>query len=206
MNKVHASAAAALGALCLASTAATAATYSFNAVLNAANEVATVNSPATGLATLVYDDLGTASLADDSFDFAMSVFGLTGAATAYHIHGAATPGQNAPVRVALDAEPFIALNANGSLLVGGNDVTPPSIPAAPTPPGAPDPGYPAMSFLQLLQGGLAYVNVHTAANPAGEVRGQLIPVSAVPEPGTWAMLLAGIAAVGTVVRRRVNVG
>jgi len=201
MKKVHASLLA-LGALCLASTAATAATYSFNAVLNAGNEVESVSSPATGLAALVYDDLGTASLADDTFDFAMSVFDLSGPATAYHIHGAGAPGENAPVRIGLDAAPFISLNVGGSLLVGGSDVAAPSIPA--TPPSATNPGYPAMSFLDMLQGGLAYVNVHTAAYPAGEVRGQLLPVAVVPEPGTWAMLLAGIAAIGTIVRRRVN--
>lgn len=201
MKKVHASLVA-LGALCLASTAATAATYSFNAVLNAGNEVGSVSSPATGLAALVYDDLGTASLADDTYDFALSVFDLSGPATGYHIHGAGAPGENAPVRVALDAAPFISLNVGGSLLVGGDDVAPPSFGA--TPPDATNPGYPAMSFLDMLQGGLAYVNVHTAAYPAGEVRGQLIQVTPVPEPGTWAMLLAGVAAIGAIVRRRVN--
>ena len=201
MNKVHASLAA-LGALCLASTAATAASYSFNAVLNAGNEVGTVSSPATGLASLVYDDYGTTAVTDDTYDFSMSVFGLSGPATAYHIHGAAMAGENAPVRVGLDAAPFVSLNVGGSLLVGGNDIAAPvTIPATVEPPG-PNPGYPAMSFLELLQGGLAYVNVHTAANPGGEVRGQLLQVTAVPEPGTWAMLLAGIAAVGSGVRRR----
>jgi hypothetical protein len=63
-------------------------------------------------------------------------------------------------------------------------------------------GHPAMSFLDMLQGGLAYVNVHTALNPGGAVRGQLIQVSAVPEPSTYAMLLLGVAALGFVARRR----
>jgi hypothetical protein len=49
---------------------------------------------------------------------------------------------------------------------------------------------------------LAYVNVHTALKPSGAVRGQLIQVSAVPEPSTYAMLLLGVAALGFVARRR----
>jgi hypothetical protein len=44
-----------------------------------------------------------------------------------------------------------------------------------------------------------YVNVHTSAFPGGEIRGQLAPV---PEAGTWAMMLAGIAVVGWQLRRR----
>ena len=200
MNKTLLSLAAA--AMLMGASGAHAVVYTFNASLNSANEVAPVVSTATatGIATLAYDTMGTASLADDTYDFSMAVFGLTGgssgkAANAFHIHGAATTAENGPVRVALDALPFAALNSGSILLVGGSNVAAPVFATG-------NGSYPVMSFLDMLQGGLAYVNVHTTANPNGAVRGQLIQVSAVPEPSTYAMLLAGIAALGFVARRR----
>jgi len=63
-------------------------------------------------------------------------------------------------------------------------------------------GHPAMSFLQMLQSQLAYVNVHTALHPGGAIRGQLIEVTAVPEPETYAMLLAGLGFLAFIARRR----
>ena len=186
----------------LGATSANAVVYSFNATLNSANEVSPVSAAtATGMATLDYDT------ADNTYDFSMSVFGLSGgsvagtAASMFHIHGAASSTENAGVRVALDNPAlFTFLNSGSTLLVGGTNLSAPAITA--TSASALNQGYPAMSFLQMLQGGLAYVNVHTFANPGGAVRGQLIQVTAVPEPSTYAMLLAGIAALGFVARRR----
>jgi CHRD domain/PEP-CTERM motif len=51
-----------------------------------------------------------------------------------------------------------------------------------------------------------YVNVHTASYPAGAIRGQLAYVTTVnppvPEPATYALLLAGLGAVGLMAARR----
>ena len=47
--------------------------------------------------------------------------------------------------------------------------------------------------------GRAYFNIHTTANPGGEIRGNLAPV---PEPATFG--LAGIAVAGLLVSRRLR--
>ena len=58
----------------------------------------------------------------------------------------------------------------------------------------------------LFNNGL-YINIHTALNGGGEIRGNLVNATAVPEPATWAML-AGVAALAGAVwqRRRSRLG
>ena len=75
--------------------------YQFNASLNGADErPSPIATTAFGLATLHYDDKGTAaSLLDDTFSVAVSGFGLSGAPTGFHIHAAATVNETASVRV-----------------------------------------------------------------------------------------------------------
>ncbi len=70
--------------------------------------------------------------------------GLTGPATAAHFHGPADPGKNAGVAVAIP-------NATTSPAEGSATLT-------------------DAQAADLLAGKY-YVNVHTAANPAGEIRG-----------------------------------
>jgi len=72
--------------------------------------------------------------------------GLSGPATAAHFHGPAEPGKNAGVGVAIP-------NATASPVEGSATLTDAQ---------AAD-----------LVAGMYYVNVHTAANPGGEIRGQV---------------------------------
>ena len=76
----------------------------------------------------------------------MTYIGLTGPATAAHFHGPAMPGANAGVAV-----PFATA------------VSPVEGKATLTAPQVAD-----------LMAGKWYANVHTAANPGGEIRGQLM--------------------------------
>ena len=50
-----------------------------------------------------------------------------------------------------------------------------------------------------LDAGQAYLNVHTNLFPGGEIRGLLAPV---PEPQTYALMLAGLGVLGWAARRR----
>jgi hypothetical protein len=73
--------------------------------------------------------------------------GLTGPATAAHFHGPAAPGQNAGV----------------ALLIGNNPTSPAKGTATLTDAQADD-----------LAAGRWYINIHTAANRGGEIRGQVV--------------------------------
>jgi len=165
----------------------------FNASLSAANEVTAPNSfiaGASGVATLFYDTVA------NTYNFSLFAFGLSSAVTGAHIHGQANTTQNTGVLVNLNAAPFTPFTAPGMLLIGGGNIAAPVglIPA----------GFlnPAQSFLAVLQAGQAYVNVHTATNGSGEIRGQLFQVAIVPELETYAMFLAGLGLFGVIGMRR----
>jgi hypothetical protein len=120
-----------------------AATTTFKATLNGTSEVPPNQSPATGTATVTLDS------ATNTITWSGTFSGLTGPATAAHIHGPAPAGKNAGVIlwISTKGSPF------NSPFEGKGQLTPEQ---------AAD-----------LTAGNCYVNIHTAANPGGEIRGQL---------------------------------
>jgi hypothetical protein len=182
--------------LTLAASGAQAQTYSFASALSP--EV----TGATGSGTVLVDyDNGAQTL-----DIAAIFFGLSGTTTVAHIHCctaapnsgfvgvAVTPGTlpGFPVgskfgsyQTTLDLTQASTYTAGFITNFGGGTVA-----------GA------SAALLTGLNAGTAYFNVHTTAFPGGEIRGFLQPV---PEPGTWALMGLGLAAVGGLARRRAAV-
>jgi hypothetical protein len=120
---------------------AQAAQINFKADLNSASEVPPVTGAGKGTATLSLDT------ATKMLTWTVTYSGLSGPATAAHIHGPAALGANAGVLV-----PFTGDLAN------------------------PIKGSATLTDAQIsdLEAGKWYVNVHTAANKSGEIRGQLV--------------------------------
>ena len=123
-------------------TTADAATETYRATLNGASESPPVQSAAAGSASINVDT------ATKGITWRVEYTGLSGPATAAHIHCGAAAGGNAGVAVPLGAAPNWAspLQGNGQL---------------------------TDAQLQQLQAGQCYVNVHSDAHKPGEIRGQL---------------------------------
>lgn len=116
-----------------------------NIVINSAQEVPVTPSTATGKMTAQYDK-DTKILS-----YTVTFSGLTGNATAAHIHGLGEPGFAAPVLQTFAGFPAAPQGTySGSLFIDGV----------------------AIKEENLLNGRL-YVNIHTAMHPPGEIRGQI---------------------------------
>lgn len=182
---------AVIGSL-FAATQSNAAIVQFNLQGNAGagllpgNEVPGIAAPVTG------GEIGTGITFDDVTNLLTIRIGwgagagftgtLSGNATAAHIHVVADGNpvftSNGPVLTNLFAAPFtFDTNASAGTIFGSVTLT-------------------GADAARLMNRQL-YINVHTAANPGGEIRGNLV---AVPEPSS--MALVGFAAAGFVAWKR----
>jgi len=113
----------------------------FKADLASAAEVPPVTSPGKGSATASLDTT------TKTLTWTVTYSGLSGPATAGHIHGPAALGANAGVLVPFSGD--LASPIKGSATLTDAQVSD-------------------------LEAGKLYVNLHTAANKPGEIRGQLL--------------------------------
>ena len=137
----------AASAVLLASTSrGEAATTTLKANLNGKDEVPSNTTAGTASITVTYDPATKKVTWDGTHK------GLTGPVTAAHLHGPADPGKNAPPVIWLttkgDANATLASSFKGSADITDDQA-------------------------KDLMAGKYYANIHTKANPAGEIRGQL---------------------------------
>ena len=132
----------------------------YSASLTGSAAVPAVSTDASGTFTATVD------LATGAVSYALNVPSISGT-TAAHIHAGAAD-ENGPVVLAL-----FAAEAPGASSI---DVTATAGVADLVGPFAGDP----LGFVAALLAGNLYVNVHTVANPGGEIRGQLQPGTPTP--------------------------
>lgn len=189
--------------LLLGAVPAQAALITYTATLSGLAEATPNDSPGTGRAAVVFDDVMNTLSVDVTFS------GLLAPTTAAHIHcctpepltgtaGVATPVPNFPdFPVGVTAGSYsrtfdllASLSYNPAFVTANGGST-------------------ASARAALLAGmaaGRSYLNVHSVAFPGGEIRGFLVAENtAVPEPGSLALLGLGAASLA-LLRRRLTAG
>jgi hypothetical protein len=136
-------------------------TPNFEAVLSGSEEVPPVDTDASGHATFALNESET------ELQYTLEVSNISNMTQA-HIHLGA-PGENGPVVAFLFAQDTpgaisaIGLQAEGAIT--SDDLV------------GPLEGEDLSDLIAEIESGNTYVNVHTTQNPAGEIRGQILPMS-----------------------------
>ncbi len=115
----------------------------FTAFLTGSSEVPATTSTGTGIAAF--------ALEGSNLTYYVSFSGLTGPASAGHIHAPSTPLGSASVAIGFTVPAASAGIISGKVLMSQDQIT---------------------NFVN----GLCYVNIHTGSNPGGEIRGQVVPL------------------------------
>lgn len=179
-------------ALLAATSLAHATVFQFTATLDGPSEAPANASPGTGTATFSYDSVLK------TFSINTSFTGLTGTTTAAHIHAPTAVAGTATAGVAVHSPSLagfplgvtsgsysqtfdLSLTSSfSSTFISNNGGTAASAETA---------------FINAINDGKAYLNIHTSTFGGGEIRGFLTPV---PEPGETCVvvgaLMAGFAA------------
>ena len=200
--------ASALIAAALSVVPAAAATIPFSAILSPANEVPPTASTGSGTAILDLDVVAHTLRVQITFSGLVPTApaGSPVGTTASHIHCCLTSpfatGVNAGVATTTPTFAGFPLGVLAGTYDNTLDLTSASSynPAFVTSPLVG--GSVANAEATLINGllsGLTYLNVHTNAFPGGEIRGFVVQV---PEPETYALLLAGLAMIGIAMRKR----
>nr|WP_298725276.1 CHRD domain-containing protein [uncultured Steroidobacter sp.] len=152
-------------------------TFDLSARLSGAQEVTPPDAPTTPSPGVMTDTTGDVlvRVAEDlsSLAFVLNVNNGSGVTQA-HLH-CGRPGENGPVVVFLSPMDAEARDVNGQLAEGTrtNEHIEATAEACEELIGRPVRNIASLAAAAF--DGLIYANVHTVANPAGEVRGQLIP-------------------------------
>ena len=160
----------AIAAIGLAATSAHALVVPWTATLDQAQEIpAPTIVPGAGGSASGQVDTVTGDLS-----WMITYAGLSGAPTGMHFHGPAPAGSTAGVEVNIGNISGLGSPSSGSTTITASQVSD-------------------------LLNGLWYINIHTAANGPGEIRGQVDPV---PLPAALPLMLGVIGAVAYAARRR----
>jgi hypothetical protein len=154
--------------LALFTSSAQAAIITYNVVLSGAESVPVNVTTASGTATVTVNDVL------DTVTVTMSYTGLTGGnPSAAHIHCCVLPSANGPVVIPFTGFPTTTSGTYSNTFTGVSAAN-----------------------IAGIEAGQAYINIHNTVFPGGEIRGDILPANAVPEPTSVGLLTLAISGLG----------